>query len=144
MQTTTEETAIIQKTKELCETLLQQPEFQNIRQRVDSFLADEKARTQFDALNEKGEFLHHKQHQGVQLTKAEIADFEKDRDSVLGNPVIRNFLDAQQEMHKITETVEKYVGKTFELGRVPNADELKGGSGGGGGSCDNHGGCGCH
>ena len=133
---TTTDSAIVQKTKELCQTLLSQPEFNSIRSRVDTFLSNEEAKSKFDALNEKGEFLHHKQHQGVQLTKAEIADFEKDRDAVLANPVIRGFLDAQSEMHKITETVGQYVTKTFELGRVPQESDLE--TGGGCGS-----GCGC-
>jgi cell fate (sporulation/competence/biofilm development) regulator YlbF (YheA/YmcA/DUF963 family) len=138
MTTTTTENAIVQKTRELCETIMQQPEFEAIRKRVDSFLANEKAREQFQKLNEKGEFLHHKQHQGVQITKAEVADFEKDRDAVMANPVIRSFLDAQREMHAIEESVGKYVVKTFELGRVPQAEDVQEE----GGSCGS--GCGCH
>src|SRR5688572_277820 len=136
MQTNVEEGVIVQKTKELCETILKQPEFQNIRSRIDKFMQDEKAKAQFDALNEKGEFLHHKQHQGVTLSPAEVADFEKDREQVLSNPVIRSFLDAQHEVHKITETVGSYVGKTFELGRLPKQEDFDSGSCGAG--------CGCH
>jgi len=124
METHLEDGPIVQKTRELCETILQQPQFQSIRSRIDQFLNDESAKSQFDALNEKGEFLHHKQHQGVQLTEAEIADFQKDRDAVLANPVIRNFLDAQHEVHNIQETVSQYVGKTFELGRLPQASDF--------------------
>ena len=42
MQTNSEteiqtEDAVIQKTRELCETIVQQPQFQSIRQRVESF-----------------------------------------------------------------------------------------------------------
>ncbi|MFN7141352.1 MAG: YlbF family regulator [Limisphaerales bacterium] len=91
MQTNLEDGVIVQKTKELCETILKQPEFQSIRSRIDQFMGDDKAKAQFDALNEKGEFLHHKQHQGVTLTQAEIADFEKERDAVLANPVIEEY-----------------------------------------------------
>jgi cell fate (sporulation/competence/biofilm development) regulator YlbF (YheA/YmcA/DUF963 family) len=136
MQATTTETAITRKTRELCQTILEQPEFTGIRRRVDSFIANEQAKQQFQALNEKGEFLHHKQHQGVTLTPAEIADFEKERAAVLENPLIRGFLDAQQEMHKVQETVGQYVLKTFELGRVPEADDFEEGS------CGPS--CGCH
>jgi cell fate (sporulation/competence/biofilm development) regulator YlbF (YheA/YmcA/DUF963 family) len=140
MQTTTEDTVIVQKTKELCEAILAQPESQNIRNRISKFMADDKARSQFDALNEKGDFLHHKQHQGVKLTDAEIADFEKDREVVLGNDTIRGFLEAQREMQKVTETVSQYVAKSFELGRVPRDGEMK--EEGEEGSCGH--GCGCH
>ena len=76
METNLEDGVIVQKTKELCETILQQPQFQSIHSRIDQFMNDGSAKSQFDALNEKGEFLHHKQHQGVTLTQAEIADFE--------------------------------------------------------------------
>src|SRR4051812_9959002 len=138
MHTTTEDSVIVQKTKELCEAILGQPDYQNIRTRVTKFIGDEKARGQFDALNEKGDFLHHKQHQGVRLSDAEIKDFEKDRDAAMANPAIREFLDAQREMHKIQESVSQYVSKTFELGRVPNEGDFEAE----GGSCGE--GCGCH
>ncbi len=139
MHTTTADSVIIQKTKELCEAILAQPEAQSIRTRVNKFMADDKARSQFDALNEKGDFLHHKQHQGVKLSDAEIADFEKDREALLANATIRNFLEAQREMQKMTESVSQYVAKTFELGRVPSPEEMKEEEGG---SCGH--GCGCH
>ena len=139
MHTITEDSVIVQKTKALCEAILAQPESQSIRTRINKFMADDKARGQFDALNEKGDFLHHKQHQGVKLSDAEIADFEKDREALLGNVTIRNFLEAQREMQKITESVSQYVAKTFELGRVPAAEDLKEEEGG---SCGH--GCGCH
>ncbi len=138
MQTTTEDSVILQKTRELCQILLTEPEFKSVRSRVDAFMADEKARAQFDALNEKGEFLHHKQHQGVQLSKAEVAEFEKERDAALANPLIKNFLEAQRQMHEIQETVGQYVGKTFELGRVPSADDFESGSCGHGCGCDHN------
>ena len=139
MQTTTDDTVIVQKTKELCQAILNQPDSQNIRNRIGKFLADDKARSQFDALNEKGDFLHHKQHQGVKLSDAEIADFEKDREAALANPTIRGFLEAQREMNKIQESVTQYVAKTFELGRVPAESDLAEEEGG---SCGH--GCGCH
>jgi len=34
------EDVVLQKTRELCETIVQQPQFQSIRQQVDSFMAD--------------------------------------------------------------------------------------------------------
>ncbi len=55
MQTTTQvDEAVQQKTIELCETIVQQPQFQSIRQRVDAFMADAKAQQQYQSLTEKG------------------------------------------------------------------------------------------
>jgi len=136
MQTTIEKNAITEKTKELCQTILEQPEFIQIRRRVDTFLQNPQAKGQFDALNEKGEFLHHKQHQGVTLSAAEIAEFEKEREALLANPIAKGYLDAQQELQKITESVSQYVNKTVELGRVPEETDFDDGS------CGH--GCGCH
>ena len=125
---TTEDTIIIQKTRELCQTLIEQPEFTSIRQRMDSFMADEGAKSQYQLLNEKGEFLTFKQKQGQPLADEEVAEFERLRQKFLNNPVAQGFLDAQQEMHQIQESVGAYVGKTFELGRVPESEDFESGS----------------
>jgi cell fate (sporulation/competence/biofilm development) regulator YlbF (YheA/YmcA/DUF963 family) len=137
MQTMTQtEDAVRQKTLELCEAIVQQPQFQNIRQRVDSFMADTKAQTLYETLSEKGRSLHEKQHQGITLDAREIASFESDRQALMNNPVARSFVDAQEEMHEMQESVHQLVSKTFELGRIPTAQDLESGS------CGH--GCGCH
>lgn len=136
MQTITEESAIIQKTKELCQAILEQPEYQAIQERIQAFLADGPTKEQFQSLNEKGEYLHHKQQQGIALTPEEIGNFESEREKLLSNPIARDFLDAQQEMQQMQESVGNFVSKTLETGRVPELSELQGGSCGSG--------CGCH
>jgi cell fate (sporulation/competence/biofilm development) regulator YlbF (YheA/YmcA/DUF963 family) len=136
MQTTLEESAITQKTKELCQAILDQPEFQAIRRQIDSFMTDEAAKSQYQLVSERGEFLHHKQQQGLTLSNEEITEFEQQREALFNNPVARGFLDAQQEMHKMQESVGQYVSKTLELGRVPTSDDFQSGSCGSG--------CGCH
>jgi cell fate (sporulation/competence/biofilm development) regulator YlbF (YheA/YmcA/DUF963 family) len=135
MQTTTTEDVIIQKTKDLCQAILDQPEYRAIRRRVDRFMADDEAKTQYQSASEQGEYLHHKQQQGIALTDQEIAAFEKHRDAVFTNPVTRDFLDAQKEIHQMQESVNQYLSKTFELGRVPSEDELDSGSCGHGCGC---------
>jgi cell fate (sporulation/competence/biofilm development) regulator YlbF (YheA/YmcA/DUF963 family) len=137
MQTMTQiDDVVQQKTMELCEAIVQQPQFQNIRQRVDSFMADNQAQKLYESLSEKGRALHEKQHQGVALDPREIAVFESERQALLDNPVARGFIDAQEEMHEMQEGVHKLVNKTFELGRIPTAEDLESGSCGQG--------CGCH
>ena len=128
MTTTIEETIILQKTRELCQTILDQPEFGSIRQRLDNFLADDAAKSEYQMLNDKGEYLTSKQKQGLPLADEEINEFETLRQKFLNNPVAQGFLDAQQEMHKIQESVGAYVGKTFELGRVPSPEDFDSGS----------------
>ncbi len=130
------EDLVLQKTRELCDVIVQQPEFKSIRQQVDSFMADNNAQAQYDSLSEKGRHLQHKQAQGLQLAEAEISAFDKERDAFFRNPVAKGFVDAQEAMHHMQEEISQYVSKTFELGRVPSKDEL------GGGGCGE--GCGCH
>ena len=133
MQATIEETEIIQKTKDLCQTLADQPEFQRIRRSIDAFMADEEAKNQYQRVMEKGDMLQYKQRSGQPLDDAEITEFEKNREVLLNNVLARDFLEAQQQMHKIQESVMQYVGKTFELGRVPTQEDFS--SGGCGASC---------
>lgn len=136
MQSTLEETPILQKTRELCQTILEQPEFQAVRRHIDSFLSDEEAKMQYQLVMERGEGLQQKQQSGAALTPEEIAEFERQRDALVNNPVARAFLDAQQEMHKMQESVGQFVSKTFELGRLPSPEDFSDGSCGSG--------CGCH
>jgi len=124
------------KTNELCEAILEQMQTAGIRKRIDTFMADDRARSQYEALMTKGQALQEKQHHGQTLDAAEIAEFEGDRDALLKNPVATSFLDAQEEMHEIEKSVKKTVAKTIELGRIPLADDLAEGS------CGH--GCGCH
>jgi cell fate (sporulation/competence/biofilm development) regulator YlbF (YheA/YmcA/DUF963 family) len=139
MQTTIEETAVTQKTRELCQTILDQPNMQSIRRRIDAFMADEKTRGQYDRLVNKGQELQQKQEQSTPLTGEEIADFEQHRDSLLQNPVARGFLDAQEELHQVQQSIHQYVNKTLELGRLPTDQELAGdGCGHGCGCGHNH------
>ncbi len=129
-------TKVETKTTELCHAILEEIQSGGIRQRIDTFLADNSARTQYESLMSRGQALQEKQHGGQPLDPTEIASFEKDRDALLKNPVAVGFLDAQEEMHEIQNIVKKTVGKTIELGRIPLAEDLSEGSCGSG--------CGCH
>src|SRR3974390_134178 len=100
MQTTIEETPVTQKARELCQTILDQPNIQSIRRRIDAFMADEKGRMQYDFLVSKGQLLQEKQQMSTPVTGEEISDFEQHRDALLQNPIARDFLDAQEELHQ--------------------------------------------
>lgn len=126
------------KTHELCEAILEQMQTAGIRQRIDTFMANDSARGQYEALMTKGQALQEKQHHGQALEPSEIAAFEGERDALLKNPVASSFLDAQEEMHAMEKSVKRTVAKTIELGRIPLADELTEGSCGSGCGCHSH------
>ena len=136
MPTLVQDSPVVQKTKELCQAILNDPDVQVLRQQIDTFMANDQARGQYDALVVKGQMLQQKQQSGLPLKDNEIADFETSREALLGNELARGFLDAQEDMQKMQQSVVQYVSKTFELGRVPEESDMDSGS------CGH--GCGCH
>ena len=138
MQTTTQNGVIHQKTIELCQTILDQPEMRAARQRVERFAADEKSRAQYEGLMTKGQALQEKQQRSLPLSGEEISAFEKDRDALLNNPVARDFLDAQQELHQVHTSINQYISKTLELGRLPTESDMDSGECGHGCGCEHN------
>lgn len=124
MQAATEDTPVLRKTRELCQTILEQPNMLSIRQRIDAFMGDETTRAQYDGLVTKGQALQQKQQAAMPVSGEEMADFERHREHLLQNPVARGFLDAQEELHQVQQTVSHFVNKTLELGRMPTETEL--------------------
>lgn len=135
MALTAEDNIILEKTRELCQSILEHPDFQALRRNIDTFMGDEGAKQEYQGLVERSEELHHKQHQGARLTPEEIDSYEKHRQKVVDNPVAAGFIRAQQEVHQMQESINKYLTKTLELGRVPTQEDL------GDGGCGQ--GCGC-
>jgi cell fate (sporulation/competence/biofilm development) regulator YlbF (YheA/YmcA/DUF963 family) len=136
MQTQVNGNAVLEKTRELCQTIVDDPAMGSIRQRVNAFMADEQVRGQYESVVAKGQALKEKQQQSLPLTGEEVGDFEKQREALLGNPVAREFMDAQEQIREIEHSIQKYVSKTLELGRVPGDEDFEEG-------CCGHS-CGCH
>ncbi len=134
--TNAENGAVLRKTLELCEAIATQPDFLALRQQRDAFMADAALQTRYEELAEQGSALQQRQRMSEALDPKEVADFESKRDTFLGNPVARGFLDSQQAMNDMRETVTRYVTRTFELGRVPTEEDFS--------SCACSSGCGCH
>lgn len=136
-----EETPVMQKTRELCQTILEQPGYQELKQSVVTFLADPAAREQYDKLCDMQDALHAKSHAGEEVTSEDMAGFEQLEEAFMGNPLARDFIRAQQQMQQIEKSIGDYVRKTFELGRLPEDDDFESAGGCGSGSCGS-GGCG--
>jgi cell fate (sporulation/competence/biofilm development) regulator YlbF (YheA/YmcA/DUF963 family) len=146
MTTLLEKSSIISKTKELCDQIANDAEFNKLQADIEKFLSDDAAKLQYKTVHEKGEELHHKQHAGVELGASEIKAFEDARDALFKNSIAVNFMDAQRSLESIQKEISQYVSMTLELGRTPTDEEIAeaqhnsgggccGGSGGGGGCC---------
>ena len=134
------DSAVMAKTKEMCEAIAQDIEFLALQGQVERFLSDDAAKLQYQSVHERGEELHQKQHAGVELSDTEIQSFESARDELMNNEVASDFMEAQQSLQTLQKTIGKYVGMTLELGRVPEPEDMEQGEDGGG-CCG--GGCGC-
>lgn len=136
MNTATAENTITQRTLDLCQAIVEQPDFLALKQKFDAFMLDEALKFRYQQLNDLGQLLQMKQADGLELKPEEIAQFESLREEFLGNSTAQGFLDAQQQMQQLHQAVGKLIDKTFELGRRPTEEDLQDGSCCGGG-------CGC-
>ena len=108
----------------------------SIRERFNAFMADDKSRAQYESLMTQGRALQEKQSRSLSLSDEEVSEFERQREALLANPVASGFLDAQQELHDVQESIQNHVTRTLELGRVPTPEDLE--------NCACGSGCGCH
>lgn len=136
-----DDSKVMTKTKELCAAITEEPDYKALLEQVERFLGDDAAKAQYQSVHERGEELQQKQGSGVELSDAEVGEFESAREALLANQVAKEFLDAQHELQNVQMAVGKYVGMALELGRVPEAADMQPSEG----CCgDGGGGCGCH
>lgn len=139
---TKSEASVLDKTRELCSALAGEPGFQKCVTDIQKFESNTEAQRQYnDVLNFQDQ-LQKKQSEGTALSSEDIGTFDDMRNALLSNEVTAGFLEAQQQIQKVQQMVLQYLNKTFELGRVPEDEEVNstgccgGGCGGGGcGSC---------
>ncbi len=121
--------------KELCQALLDDPELAGVFGAIDKFMEDEAAKELFTEMQSKGENLQMKQQAGLELTAGEVEEYNKARDTMLENPAAKAFVEAQEKIQDVHQTLGSWVSLVFELGRMPDEEEFEGHCGPG---------CGCH
>ena len=134
MQTLSPNSAIIEKTRELCSIILQSSEYTENVEKIDAFFSNEEAQTSYRQFAELGEKLQKKQQEGT-LQPDEIASYETALQGLREDPVTSGFMQAEEALNGIVKQISKQVGKTLELGRLPEPEDLEdsGGCCGGGG-----------
>lgn len=133
-----EKSAIVQMTEKLCQTILEQPEYKEIYQKINTFSNNEIAKKQYQTLFEYQTHLQRKQQQGIPITPQENKAFQMEYEELLKNTTAREFIEAQKAIEEIEQTVNNYVSTTIKLGRLPKQEELSVGACGCGNSS-----CGC-
>jgi cell fate (sporulation/competence/biofilm development) regulator YlbF (YheA/YmcA/DUF963 family) len=119
-----QEETVLAKTRELCQAILDQPPVAEACQRLAVFMEDPQARSLYEGVVTRGQAMQEKQQAGQTLSPLEISEFEAQRDQLLAHPVARGFLDARELMHRLHHNINTHVSKTFELGRVPVAEDF--------------------
>jgi cell fate (sporulation/competence/biofilm development) regulator YlbF (YheA/YmcA/DUF963 family) len=135
MEVLSPNSAVLDKARELCSLILQSGEYRENLSRINAFFEDDAAQDAYRGFSELGEQLHRKQHAG-DLTQADIDGYDAELSSLRANPVAASFMDAEKTLNGIVSQISRLVGKSLELGRVPEPEELEDGCCGGG--------CGCH
>ncbi len=137
MEVLSPNSAILDKTRELCTLLLESSEYTDNVAKIDAFFENEEAQSQYRSFAELGEELHQKQHAGT-ITPEDVEGYEEKLKALKENPVTAGFMDAEATLNGIVKQISKQVGKTLELGRLPTPEDLDDGG------CCSSGGCGCN
>ncbi len=138
-----EDTALLEKTKELCAAIVEDPQFLVLQGKIELFLENDEARLHYQNVSQRGEELHQKQNAGIELSQTEIESFQQAKKSLFENSIASDFIEAQQSLQSLQSMISKYIGMTMELGRVPTEEDFASASGGGCCGGSGGGGCGC-
>jgi cell fate (sporulation/competence/biofilm development) regulator YlbF (YheA/YmcA/DUF963 family) len=135
--------AISAQIEALCAAIAADPEIQSARNAAETFLADEQAVSLYREVMTLGRTLEQRHRSGVELEPMEISRFQSLQDQADQHEIIQSFMSAQDALQTVASTVNGFITKTLEKGRVPALEEVVGSGGGccgGGGG----GGCGCN
>ena len=137
METLSLNSAVLEKTRELCSLILQSGEYKENVAKIETFFHDEEAQAQYRSFAELGEELHQKQQAGT-ITQDDVQGYEGKLESLKENSVTADFMDAEGTLNGMVQQISKQIGKTLELGRLPEPEDLEESG------CCSSGGCGCN
>ena len=139
MSTTTTETKVLtleEKTRELCQFLLEDASYAAAQGRIDAFEEDKEAQDLYRNWQKKGSELHHMHQEGREPGEEDIAEMERLKGLLMDNPVGADFIEAEETLNSMFGKVMKMVQKTLQDGVVPSDEDLD--------ECCGNSGCGCH
>ncbi|HQC42433.1 MAG TPA: YlbF family regulator [Verrucomicrobiota bacterium] len=110
--------------KGLCDTLAQDPEFQEMRHNLSEFKKDKIASKQLEALTAMGNMIRAKQSRKEELVPREVEEFEEIRTDFLSNPVAAAFVESQEHLVTAKRFISHFISKTIEQGTTPKLKEI--------------------
>lgn len=127
---------IEQSLQALCEAIATDPSIRTARDQAEAFLADDASVSLYRDVMNMGRTLEQRHRSGEAIADHEVSVFEDLQEKADANDLIRAFAGAQETLQTVASTVNAFVTKTLEKGRVPAPEEMSGSSCGAG--------CGCH
>lgn len=126
MATTTTEgvTSLEDKARELCQFILESPDYLAAQGKIDIFDEDTGAQQLYQGWRETEMELHGKHQEGKEISDAEISDLETKRDAAMENSTVADFAEAEGSLNQMFSTVVKIVQKSLQEGSVPTDEEL--------------------
>ena len=134
---TLESTSIKEKALELCQFIVDAPEFAEAHETIQKFIEDDEAKAVYGKLQEKSHELHHLSHEGKKPTDADLDELNALQKAVAENPLAAAFIGAENQLDDTFRTVTKLLQKTLQLGHVPTEEDMVESD------CCSSGGCGC-
>jgi cell fate (sporulation/competence/biofilm development) regulator YlbF (YheA/YmcA/DUF963 family) len=125
------------KIQALCAAIAADPDVQAAREQAERFLVDEKGVTLLRNLMTLSREVQHRQHHGEDVADEQLQQLVELKSEADNHAGIVSFHGAQDVLQTIAETVNGFVTKTLERGKVPTQEEVFGSGGCGEG-------CGCH
>ncbi|MDF1823144.1 MAG: YlbF family regulator [Verrucomicrobiales bacterium] len=136
MEVLSPNSAILDKTRELCSLILQSGEYQENVSKIEAFFKNEEAQSSYKEFVALGESLHQKQQAGA-LSDEDVAGYDEKLKALKADSVTGAFMQAEETLNGMVAQISKTVGKTLELGRLPEPEDMEEGG------CCGGGGCGC-
>lgn len=125
---------------DFCNCLSGMGRFQDAQRCINEFLAEENARTHYEALLDLEDELHQKQHDG-EITEDDLERYRQVNENLQNFPCSERFFSAQRELEDIHLQIVSFIGMAIETGQIPTPEELEEL----GRSCSHdHEDCGCH
>ena len=91
------------KSRELCQFIVDQPEFAAARGHIEAFLENAEAQAVYRAWQEKGQELQRMSHEGLQPNDDDIKQMEALRETVMKNEIASDFAEAESQMNVLVQ-----------------------------------------
>ena len=112
--------------KDLCQALLEDDKLKGVFASIDAFMVNDASKELFSQMQTKGEELQTKQQAGIELTAGEVEEYNKLREQMLDDPAAKAFVEAQESIQSVHQTIGSWVSLVFENGRMPTEEEFAG------------------